>query len=193
MIRDGLESERGGWFHIEDEPQFLTKGSFTAYVAGSVRRTARGSAGISSAVWSISRDDNAEPPCRYARASSQPDSDEYRAAAAAVLRVLEAIPNGSEVRIRTRQSNIANALNGGMREWQRRSWKLKGGGKRNGWEIWDRIIDLAHEKKLSVRGEHLPDDSAVIFLKKYARLIAHGVSRKAGAQQGVCYQFRRGQ
>lgn len=186
------------WLRKRDFEQFRSKSSYTAWVVGALARPKSGSAGISAAGWYIARDDNKELPCRYVRVSPEAQSDEQRAAVAAVLRVLEAVPSGSTLRILTKLSWLVPALNGDIRAWKANGYRnpkalAKKSKKRNGWEIYDEIIKLISEKKISLSAEEAPSsDHIPKKLTAWANQCARKAQNDAKIKLGQRQEYRRG-
>ena len=182
------------WVDQVDEPQFNSSGYFTAWAIGTMYKPDRGYAGVSCACWYVTKHANSELPVRYARASEAPESDEKRAAVAAVYRSLQALPKRANVIIYVREPHVVKGLRGAMRNWEARSFKRHEGGVQNGWEIWQGIIKICDEKNLKVEVKKDNKAEATFArLRKWGSVVARRRAAVIGFKKGDKVPYRKGQ
>jgi hypothetical protein len=182
-----------GWLRNQDQPQYESAGEFSAWIVGVKNPPSPGSAGVSCAGWYVTKDDGTELPVRYARTSDTSDSDEQRAGVAAALRCLESLPKKATIKIQTRAKWIANAINKSLDDWQDRHWLSLGGEKRNGWEIWEKIIQVRDSQELIVNASWLSaDDDNFTRLRDWARVMSRKKSEQLGVHDGDHFEHRKG-
>lgn len=137
------------------KPKFKSPGRFVAWIAG-VDRPSKGR-GVSACAWLIEKADNAEKPYRYAIASSDQGSTHVRGVIGAAEGVLEDLPEGSTVEIRTDLEFLVNVINGANIAHANL-------------DRWESFETLRREMNLSVSACRCPnDDIQIVSVKDAAR------------------------
>jgi ribonuclease HI len=136
-------------WYTEQPPRFKRRGTFEAWVTATDRPD--GSSGTS---WEMTKQGGKKVVAKDTQVSKKGESGEQRGYLGGVAGILESMAVGSTVTIHCMNEYIVKGINVWLDKWVARKWKNVAHA-----EIWQRILKVRDERKLTVRAIHWPKDN----------------------------------
>jgi ribonuclease HI len=135
------------WYR-EQPPRFKRRGAFEAWVTATDRPD-----GSSATSWEITKHGGTKVIAKDTQVSKKGGSGEQRGYLGGVAGILETLRSGSTVTIHCMNEYIVKGINVWLDKWVARKWKNVAHQ-----EIWQRILEVRDERKLTVRAMHWRKD-----------------------------------